>query len=42
MLHSEKTANRLGSLLNHAEINFIQEEGHSIVNQGNEIRKFLN
>lgn len=42
MLHSEKTANRLGSLLNHAEINFIQEEGHSIINQGNEIRKFLN
>ena len=41
MLHSEKTASRLGSLLNHAEINFIQEEGHSIVNQGNEIRKFL-
>ncbi|HBZ6548198.1 TPA: alpha/beta hydrolase [Clostridium perfringens] len=42
MLHSEKTANRLGLLLNHAEINFIQEEGHSIVNHGNEIRKFLN
>ena len=42
MLHSEKTANRLGSLLNHAEINFIQEEGHSIINQGIEIRKFLN
>lgn len=42
MLHSEKTAKRLGSLLNHAEINFIQEEGHSIINQGNEIRKFLN
>ena len=33
MLHSEKTASRLGLLLNHAEINFIQEEGHSIVNQ---------
>lgn len=42
MLHSDKTANRLGLLLNHAEINFIQEEGHSIVNHGNEIRKFLN
>lgn len=42
MLHSKKTANRLGSLLNHAEINFIPEEGHSIVNHGNEIRKFLN
>ena len=42
MLHSEKTANRLGSLLNHAEINYIQEEGHSIVNQGECIREFLN
>lgn len=42
MLHSEKTANRLGLLLNHAEINFIPEEGHSIINYGNEIRKFLN
>lgn len=42
MLHSEKTANRLKSLLNHAEINFIQEEGHSIVNQGDKIRQFLN
>lgn len=41
MLHSEKTANRLGSLLKHAEINFIQDEGHSIVNQGDEIRRFL-
>ncbi len=42
MLHSEKTAKRLGSLLSHAEINLIPEEGHSIVNQGNEIREFLN
>ncbi|WP_242824053.1 alpha/beta fold hydrolase [[Clostridium] dakarense] len=42
MLHSEKTAKRLGSLLNHAKINLILEEGHSIVNQGDEIREFLN
>ncbi|MGL5347964.1 MAG: alpha/beta fold hydrolase [Peptostreptococcaceae bacterium] len=41
MLHSEKTANRLKSLLNHAKINFIEEEGHSIVNQGDDIRAFL-
>lgn len=41
MLHSERTAKRLGSLLKHAKINFIPDEGHSIVNQGNEIRKFL-
>lgn len=42
MLYSEKTANRLKSLLNHAKINLIQDEGHSLVNQGNEIREFLN
>ncbi|MGL4911546.1 MAG: alpha/beta fold hydrolase [Romboutsia sp.] len=41
MLHSKKTAERLKSLLNHAEINFIKEEGHSIVNQGDDIRIFL-
>lgn len=41
MLHSEKTANRLKSLLNHAKINFIPEEGHSIINQGDDIREFL-
>ena len=42
MLHSEETANRLKSLLPHTEINFIQNEGHSLVRQGCEIRKFLN
>lgn len=42
MLYSEKTANRLKSLLNHAKVNLIQDEGHSLVNQGNEIREFLN
>lgn len=42
MLHSEKTAKRLESLLKHAEINFISEEGHSIVNQGDKIKQFLN
>ena len=42
MLHSEKTAKRLESLLGHANINLIHDEGHSLVNQGDEIRKFLN
>lgn len=42
MLHSKKTAKRLESLLGHANINLIPNEGHSIVNQGDEIRKFLN
>lgn len=42
MLHSKKTAERLTSILGHAEINFIPEEGHSIVNLGDEIRQFLN
>lgn len=41
MLDSEKTAKRLKSLLAHAEINFFNEEGHSLVNKGNEIRDFL-
>lgn len=41
MLHSEKTAKRLGVLLNHVKINFVHDEGHSIVNQGNEIMEFL-
>lgn len=41
MFYSEKTANRLKLLLNHAKINLIQDEGHSLVNQGNEIREFL-
>lgn len=42
MLHSKKTAKRLESLLGHANINFIQDEGHSLVNKGDEIREFLN
>lgn len=42
MLHSEETSNRLKLLLSHAEINFIPDEGHSLVRQGDEIRKFLN
>lgn len=41
MLHSDKTAKRLEDLLGHANINFIHEEGHSIINQGNKIREFL-
>jgi pimeloyl-ACP methyl ester carboxylesterase len=41
MLHSKKTAKRLGSLLRHANINLIHDEGHSLVNQGDEIREFL-
>ncbi|RDY27702.1 alpha/beta hydrolase [Romboutsia weinsteinii] len=42
MLYSEKTAKRLESLLDHANINLIHDEGHSLVNQGDEIREFLN
>ncbi|WP_272876228.1 hypothetical protein [Metaclostridioides mangenotii] len=42
MLHSKITAKRLESLLGHAIINLIHNEGHSLVNQGDEIRKFLN
>lgn len=42
MFYSEKTAKRLGLLIDHAKINFIADEGHSIVNQGDEIREFLN
>lgn len=42
MFYSEKTAKRLGLLIDHAKINFIVDEGHSIVNQGDEIREFLN
>ncbi|MBD8497894.1 alpha/beta hydrolase [Paenibacillus sp. CAU 1523] len=42
MFHSEKTAKRLETLLKHAEINLIPDEGHSLVNHGDEIRKFLN
>ena len=42
MLHSEKTTKRLKSLLGHAMVNFFPNEGHSLINQGDEIRKFLN
>lgn len=42
MLNSKKTATRLGSILEQAKINFLNEEGHSIVNQGDDIRQFLN
>ena len=41
MLYSEKTANRLKSIANHAKINLIEDEGHSLVNQGDFIRAFL-
>ena len=42
MFHSEKTAKRLESLLDNSQINFIPEEGHSIISQGDKIREFLN
>ncbi len=42
MLHSKSTADRLGSLLPHAEINYLKDRGHTIVHFGNDIRKFLN
>lgn len=42
MLHSEQTAKRLKSIVNHANINLIPDEGHSLINQGDEIRQFLN
>lgn len=42
MLHSKKTVSRLESILAHANINYIQNEGHSLINQGDEIREFLN
>lgn len=41
MLHSSKTAKRLESLLDHAQINLFQDEGHSLVNRGDDIRAFL-
>lgn len=42
MLHSHKTAKRLGSLLPHAEINILPEGGHSNVNEVDKIVKWLN
>lgn len=41
MFYSDKTANRLKSIINHANINLIEDEGHSLVNQGDDIRAFL-
>ncbi len=41
MLHSKSTADRLRSLLSHAEINYLEGRGHTIVHFGNDIRKFL-
>lgn len=41
MFYSEKTANRLKSIATHAKINLIENEGHSLVNQGDCIREFL-
>ncbi|KEJ01356.1 Ndr family protein [Clostridium botulinum A2B7 92] len=42
MLHSDKTAKRLGDLLPHAKINILPEAGHSNVNDANKIMKWLN
>ncbi|MGL5314660.1 MAG: alpha/beta fold hydrolase [Peptostreptococcaceae bacterium] len=41
MLHSKQTVKRIESVVKHADINFIPEEGHSIVSKGDDIRKFL-
>lgn len=41
MLHSEKSAKRLGSLLSHAEINVLPESGHAVLNISDKIGKFL-
>lgn len=42
MLHSDKTAKRLGDLLPHAKINVLPEAGHSNVNDINKIMSWLN
>jgi pimeloyl-ACP methyl ester carboxylesterase len=42
MLHSDKTAKRLGNLLPHAEINLLPEAGHSNVNDINKIIGWFN
>lgn len=42
MLYSDKSARRLGGLLPHAEINIIDEAGHSNVNNVNSIIAWLN
>ncbi|MGN6713559.1 alpha/beta fold hydrolase [Anaerocolumna jejuensis] len=41
MLHSEKTAARLETLLPQATICLLPEEGHSIVNPAEKIKEFL-
>lgn len=41
MLHSDKTARRLGSLLLYAEINLLPEAGHSNVNDVRKIIEWL-
>lgn len=42
MLHSEKTAKRLITVVPHTTIHYLSDEGHSLVNQGSKIRAFLN
>lgn len=42
MLHSDKTARRLGNLLPHAQINISPKAGHSNVNDVNKIIKWFN
>jgi pimeloyl-ACP methyl ester carboxylesterase len=41
MIHSEKSANRLGNLLTHAKINILPEAGHVLVNLQDKINAFL-
>ncbi|NOW82499.1 pimeloyl-ACP methyl ester carboxylesterase [Clostridium beijerinckii] len=42
MLHSNKTARRLGNLLPHAQINILPKAGHSNVNDVNKIVEWFN
>ncbi len=42
MLHSDKTARRLGNLLPHAQINILPEAGHSNVNNVDKIIEWMN
>lgn len=41
MIHSEKSAKRLGLLLPHARINLLPEAGHAIINVSDKINDFL-
>lgn len=41
MLHSQKSAKRLGSLLPHAKINVLPEAGHAIISMADRISEFL-